>query len=214
MTGLLTRNIGWKLLSLAAAVVLWISVASEPELATLHSTPVQYKSVPNDLEISSNFVDNVALEMRGPSGRLRDLREMRTAVVLDFSSVHQPGERTFTIDESNVTLPRGIQLVRAIPAQLRFRFERRITRMVPVEVRLSAPREGYEVAGYHADPVKVTVVGPESSVERTRSVVTDPIDISGVISSAQFRANTYLTEPQVRFQAASQVVVNVTVKKK
>jgi len=214
VTGWLTNNIGWKLLSLAGAVVLWISVASEPELATLHSTPVQYKSLPNDLEISSNFVDNVALEMRGPSGRLRDLRETRTAVVLDFSSVHQPGERTFTIDESNVTLPRGIQLVRAIPAQLRFRFERRVARKVPVEVRFSAPREGYELADYHAEPTKLTVVGPESSVEKTKFVMTDPIDISSVISSAQFRVNTYLSEPQVRFQAASQISVHVTVKKK
>ena len=83
-----------------------------------------------------------------------------------------------------------------------------------LDPRFEEPREGYEVAGYHADPVNVTVVGPESSVERTRSVVTDPIDISGVISSAQFRANTYLAEPQVRFQAASQISVHVTVKKK
>ena len=214
MTGWLTKNVGWKLLSLAAAVVLWISVASEPELATIHLTPVQYKSVPGDLEISSNFIDNVALEMRGPSGRLRDLRETRIAVVLDFSSVQQPGERTFTIDDSNVTVPRGIQLVRAIPAQLRFRFERRATRKVPVQVRFSAPREGYEVASYRTDPLKLTVVGPESSVEKTRFVLTDPIDISGVISRAHFRVNTYLAEPQVRFQAASQIVVDVAVKKK
>ena len=31
MSGWLTNNIGWKLLSIAGAVVLWISVASEPE---------------------------------------------------------------------------------------------------------------------------------------------------------------------------------------
>jgi hypothetical protein len=41
-TAIFTRNVGWKLLSLGAAVVLWISVASEPELATLHSVPVEY----------------------------------------------------------------------------------------------------------------------------------------------------------------------------
>ena len=73
-TAIFTRNIGWKLLSLGTAVLLWISVASEPELATLHSVPVEYKGVPDDLEITSDFVENVFLEMRGPAGRLRDLR--------------------------------------------------------------------------------------------------------------------------------------------
>jgi YbbR domain-containing protein len=214
VTGIFTTNIGWKLLSLAAAVALWVSVASEPELATLRSVPVEYKGVPDDLEISSSFVEDVVLEMRGPSSRLRDLRDARPAVVLDFSLVHQPGERTFTIDSSNASLPRGIQLVRSIPEQLRFQFERRVTRLVPVDVRLSPPRSGYAVASVQVTPHTVSVTGPQSSVERMPAVTTDPLDISGVIASQQYRVNTYITEPRARFQSPSQVVVQVTVKKK
>jgi YbbR domain-containing protein len=212
--GIFTRNIGWKLLSLAAAVALWVSVASEPELATLRTVPVEYKGVPDNLEISSNFVEDVVLEMRGPSSRLRDLRDARPAVVLDFSSVHLPGERTFTIDSSNATLPRGIQLVRSIPEQLRFKFEHRDTLDVPVEVRLSPPHEGYAVASVQVTPPALTITGPETSIGRMRTVTTDPLDISGVIASQQYRVNTYLTEPRARFKSSSQVVVQVTVKKK
>jgi YbbR domain-containing protein len=153
--------------------------------------------------------------MRGPSGRLGDPRETRTtAVVLDFSSVQQPGERTFTLDASNVNMPRGIQLTRVIPAQLRFRFEPRIVRKVPVEVRFSVPHPGYVVAGYRVRPEELTVTGPQSSMEKTQSVVTDPIDISSVVSSKEFRVNTYVAEPRVRFQSSSQVAVDVAVKKK
>jgi YbbR domain-containing protein len=213
-TAIFTRNIGWKLVSLGAAVLLWMSVASEPELATLHSVPVEYKGVPDDLEITSDFVENVVLETRGPAGRLRDMREARSAVVLDFSSVQQPGQRTFTIEAGNVNLPRGIQLVRVIPAQLRFRFERRIVREVPVEARFTDPHEGYAVASYEVTPAKLTITGPESSVERTTSVVTDRINIGGVLSTSQFRVNCFLSEPQVRFQSPSQVTVRVVVKKK
>ena len=170
--------------------------------------------MPDELEISSDFVENVVLEMRGPAGRLRDLRDTRPAVVLDFSAVHQPGERTFNIDANDVNLPRGIELVRVIPAQLRFRFERRISQAVPVDVRFSAPHPGYAIASYQVNPPKLTIRGPETSIGRTRTVVTDPIDISGLLSSRSFRVNTYLAEPQVRFQSASQVIVNVVVKKK
>jgi YbbR domain-containing protein len=213
VTGFLTRNVGWKLLSLGAAVALWISVASEPELATTHSVSVEYKGVPDDLEISSSFVDSVSLEMRGPAGRLRDLGGARPAVVLDFSSVHQAGERTFTLDARNVNLPRGIQLVRVIPAQLRVAFERRLVRDVPVEVRLSAPHQGYQVASSEAIPPRLGIIGPQSAVNRTHSVVTDPVDISGVVGSEQYRVNTYLAEKLVRFQSASHVIVRVAVKK-
>jgi YbbR domain-containing protein len=214
VTGIFTQNIGWKLLSLGAAVALWVSVASEPELATLRSVPVEYKGVPDDLEINSDFVEDVVLEMRGPSSRLRDLRDARPAVVLDFSPVHRPGSQTFTIDSSNVSLPRGIQLVRSIPAQVQFRFEHRMTREVPVEVRFSPPHEGYIIASYTVTPPKLTITGPESSVAKTGSVRTDTVDISSVIGSHQFRVNTYLAEPRARFQSPSQVVVDVAVKKK
>jgi YbbR domain-containing protein len=213
MLGILTRNIGWKLLSLAMAVLIWILVATEPELSTLRTVPVEYKGRPDDLEISSDVRDNVTIETRGPAGRLRDNSDAG-AVVLDFSSVHEPGIRTFDIDARNVSLPRGIQLVRVIPAQLTFTFERRMTRDVPVQVRLSAPHAGYRVVSAVAIPPKLGVVGPASAVRRTEALETDPVDISGVVSTAQYRVNTYLPERLDSFQGPSHVTVQVVVKKK
>ena len=118
--GWLTQNLGWKAGSLVIATLLWISVSNEPELSTFQSVPVEYKQMPQNLEISSDVDETVRLELRGPSGRLHDLRDAKLAVVLDFSAVHQPGDRTFPIDERNVSLPRGIRLVRAIPGRLQF----------------------------------------------------------------------------------------------
>jgi len=212
--GMVTHNFGWKLLSLAGAIAIWISVASEPELATLQTVPVQYKGVPDDLEISSDVRENVTLETRGPAGRLRDIPDARAAVVLDFSSVQQPGTRTFDLDARNVSLPRGIQLVRVIPAQLTFTFERRMTRQVPVEVRLSSPHPGYAVARAEAIPPKLTVVGPASAIRRTQALETDPVDISSASGTAEYQVNTYLPERLVRFEGPSHVVVRVVVKKK
>jgi YbbR domain-containing protein len=212
--GILTHNIGWKLLSLATAVLIWISVASEPELATLQLVPVEYKGVPDDLEISSDVVENVTLETRGPAGRLRDTTAARAAVVLDFTTVHQVGELTFDLDARNVSLPPGIELVRVIPPQLKYTFEHRAQREVPVRVQVSAPHPGYVVVSDDATPPTLMVVGPASAIGKTESVITDPVDISGVVSSAQYRVNTYLPQKLARFQASSHVVVRVVVKKK
>ena len=68
---LLFQNFGWKLLSLAIAVVIWALVATEPELATFANVRLEYKNLPDGLEISSEPVSSVMLELKGPSGALR-----------------------------------------------------------------------------------------------------------------------------------------------
>ncbi len=129
----LTRNLVWKLFALAAAFAVWLNVSNEPDLATIVSVPVQYNHFPKDLEISSDIEETVDLEARGPSGLLSSLHDGRIAAIIDFADVTVPGERTFTITGKELKLPRGIVMVRTIPAQLRFTFERRATRFVQVE---------------------------------------------------------------------------------
>src|SRR5580698_9313596 len=111
MIGLVTGNAGWKLLSLAIAVVVWGVVANEPEISTFATVGVEYRNLPDNLEISSDPVSTVKLELRGPSG---ELREVSPEVILDMSDVRS-GERTFPIGDGSVKLVRGVQLVRAIP---------------------------------------------------------------------------------------------------
>src|SRR5437764_15315311 len=99
------ENFWWKLLSLAVAVVIWGLVASEPELSTFSTVRVEYKNLPDDLEISSEPVSTVLLEVRGPSGELHDVRP---SVVLDMSNA-RPGERTYTVGDGAVKLSQGLR---------------------------------------------------------------------------------------------------------
>jgi diadenylate cyclase len=213
---LVFQNFGWKLLSLLAAVILWALVASEPELSTYATVQVQYKNLPDDLELSSEPLTQVMLELRGPSGELRGFGEtgLRPAVVLEMSGV-LPGERTFAISSDNVKLSRGVRLVRAMPAEVRFTFEKRAVRRVPVTVRVNGDGSaGYVVASKSVDPPELTVVGPASHVARIQTAYTDPVDVSSVVASSEFRTNAYVTDPFVRFQSSPQVAVTVTMRKR
>ena len=176
MSKFFTHNIGWKLLSLAAAMLIWISVASEPELATFVSAHVEYKNLSPRVEINSDVVETVYLEVRGPSEALR-LPELprRSAVILDMAAF-EPGQHTFTIDSSDVRLPRDVQLVRAIPTQIRMNFEPATTRSVPVDVRFAdgLPAD-LQVVEATAEPSALAVTGPASRVARIVSVETDPL---------------------------------------
>jgi YbbR domain-containing protein len=202
-------------LSVATAVVLWWLVASEPELAGFATVRLEYKNLPDDLEISSEPVGSITLELQGPSGVLRGVGDggLQPAVVLDMSGV-QPGERTFAISNNNVQLSRGVRLVRAIPSEVHFAFERRMVRDVPVVVRTVGDENGYVVANKQADPATMRLIGPASRVDRIRSVFTDPVDVSSVVGSQEFRVNAFIEDPYVRFENSPQVTVIVTMRKK
>jgi YbbR domain-containing protein len=211
---LFTRNLGWKLFSLLAASLLWLTFARDPQLAMFVTAPVEYKGIPNDLEISSDVVDSVSLEIRGPSEKLKSFAPANSPVILDFSRVQRAGQQTFQVDEHDVALPAGVSLVRAIPSQLRFSFEHRIFREVPVQVRFSGqPQPGYHVADSEVRPPTQTIVGPDSRVQRIQYAVTDPIDISTVVGISEFHVNTFVGDPHVRFQASPRVSVKVRVEK-
>jgi YbbR domain-containing protein len=213
----ITENIGWKLLAVAIAVLLWILVASEPELSTFVTVPLAYKNLPQDLEISGEPVNSISLELRGPAGELRSLGEtggLRPAVVVDMTAV-QPGERTYPIGDGNVKLSRGVRLVRAIPSEARFEFERRRTRMVDVYPRFTGDgTNGYSVEHFTVEPNQLQVVGPASRVARISSVVTDRVDVSSVVGASEFRVNAFVEDPYVRFAGSPQVTVAVTMKRK
>jgi YbbR domain-containing protein len=208
-----TKNIGWKVLSLAAAVLLWISVASEPELATLVSAHVEYKNLAPGMEINSDVVETVYLEVRGPSEALR-LPELprQSAVILDMAGI-EPGQHTFAIDSGNVLLPRGVQLVRAMPAQIRMDFELGATRTVPVEVRFAdGLPDNLQVAEATAEPSALAITGPASRVARVASVRTDPLTLKPEPGTNTYRLQAYVNDARVRFQDSPQVTVKVTVK--
>jgi YbbR domain-containing protein len=214
MMGFLTENFGWKLLSIGAAFLVWMSVASEPELATIVSVPVEYRNYPSDLEISSDIVSDINVEARGPAGQLRSLHDSRVAAVVDFAGVNAPGERTFTLTASELDLPRGIDLIRTIPAQLRFRFERRINRMVPVEVPHSGTLPpGIVIASQDVEPQELRIGGPESRVLAVKKLISDPLDVSHLTGDTEEKLSVYAADAEVRFLNTPRVTVKVKVQR-
>jgi YbbR domain-containing protein len=206
----LVHNLAWKLLALALAVVIWILVSSEPEYSTFATARVVYSDLPDDLDISSDPVPLVTLELRGPSNELRNLEgPQRPAAVLNMSDA-VPGERTYTIEDGAVHLPRGIELLRSIPSEIRFRFEKRTTRLVPVKARFSGARAaGLDPGAVAIQPASLEITGPESHVSRVQNVVTDAVDLSTGASAVTQRVNAFVDDPFVRFVSSPQVTVSV-----
>ncbi|MGD0616205.1 MAG: CdaR family protein [Bryobacteraceae bacterium] len=214
MRRFLTRNLHWKLLSLLLAFALWITMGHVTETATSVAARVQYKNLADNLDISSGLPGEVSLELRGPSRRLDQENLASVIVVLDFAHVQGPGERTFNITSNNVSLPLGVAFSRAIPAQVRLRFDHVLSREVPVEPRYSgAPPAGYELLRAELDPAKLLVRGPESHVTAVVSLQTDPIDLDGIVGERGGLVHVWTGDPEVQPAAKSTVAYKVIVQK-
>jgi YbbR domain-containing protein len=208
-----THNVGWKLLSLIIAVVLWIAVAREPELATSLSVPVQLKNIPDDLDIGSNVPDRMHLEVRGPSGRLSRDNLADASLILDLSDAHV-GERTYTIRPSNFNLPSGVTFYRAVPSQITLRFDHLAMQNVKIFPRYSKPPQpGYRVRAYVLEPENIRIRGPEERIRRIDRVWTDPVDLSGVVSAAEFHTHINVGDAQVRLDAPTAITLKVTLER-
>ena len=211
----ITRNFLWKLGALAVSAVLWFVIVGQPELVTTRTVPILYKNLPPDLLIGQSAEDAVHVELRGPSGRLGGSELAEVAVMLDLASVASPGERTFTLSESDLHLPDGITFLRAVPSQLRVRFARKKSREVPVEARFGTPLpEGYQLVKSEIVPQTLKIGGPEGRVDAIMSAQTDAIDLAGVTNSEEVRVNTFVQDPQVWLESAPAVRVKLTIEKR
>ena len=119
-----TGNLGWKLLSVALAGLLWIAVEGEPELVTVQTVPVFYRNVDSSMALVSNPSPTVRVELRGPSNVLGPDNLSNVSVLLDLTGATQPGERVFPISRTNVSLPAGVNFVRSEPAELKLHLDR------------------------------------------------------------------------------------------
>lgn len=120
----LTHNLGWRLLSVLLAVLLWIAVEGEPELVTLQSVPVFYRNVESNLALVANPPAAIRVELRGASDVLTRDNLANVAVLLDLAGLSEPGEKAFPVTRANLTLPAGVRFVRSDPPELKLQLDR------------------------------------------------------------------------------------------
>ena len=208
----LRKEISWYALSLGISLALWAFVVGQPDMVTSQPAMIFLKNLPRQLEIGSDVPDRVHIELRGPAGKLTSTKVAETAVILDLASVRAPGERTFTIGPGSLNLPAGVSFLRAVPSQLRLRFDRLASKEVPVQVRTTG-KEGFEIVRQEIVPATLKISGPDQHVQQIDAAQTDPIDLSSVSDQGQFSVHAYVADPQVRFDTSPVVTVKVWVKR-
>ena len=134
------KNLVWKLVSLLLAILVWLAYTSTPDVVTTYTAPIVYRNLASGWMVTGNSPESVHLELRGAPGRLTAASLAEAVVLFDLGNVnttHQ--ERTFTIAESNLNLPPGVEFLRAVPSQLRLRLARMAAKEVLARLFVEIP---------------------------------------------------------------------------
>lgn len=216
LIALLRENWQWKLLSILAAVMLWLALVDSPELTATVDVPLEFAVFPAGLDFAGAIPSEVQLQLRGPKSSVVQTQRSAPAVILDLAQVKKPGEYTFRVEDGVSGIPPNVQLVATVPNQIRLVLEQHIQRQVPVRLRTGGLKDypEYRILRSEVTPSSVLISGPESRVEAVEAVYTDllefaKIDVRDAEPMVEARLQAFVEEPRVKIESNPAVNVKV-----
>jgi len=213
MTGWLKRavfdNFLLKAVSLFLAIGLWVAVASAPPVEIEMRVPIEFRNLPENLEIDSASFTEAQVRLRGPERVIHGLGAKDVKAEVDLTNM-QPGERTFDLSARNVHVSDEIEVEQIIPGQFHLSFDVRDQRTVEIHPRVAGNfAAGLRVAQVLADPSTVTVTGPRRRIKALEAASTDLVDASGTMTRGSFTTHAFVPDPLVQVVRPTPIRVTV-----
>jgi len=203
------RNLGLKALAVVLAVLLWITVAGEHVVERSFRVPLEFRNVPDALEIVGNTPDTVDVRLRGSSALLSRMQPGEIVAVLDLGGA-RAGSRLFHIRPDEVRAPFGVEVSQIVPGTLPLELEKSARRRVPIVPATDGdPAPGFVIGRVSADPGMVEIVGPESRVRQVAEATTEPVTIKDAKARVRDGVTVGVADTSVRL--AQPQIAQVTV---
>jgi len=205
------RQLGLKVLAIALASLLWLTVAGEHVVERSLRVPLEFRNIPEALEIVGNTPDTVDVRLRGSSAMLSRLQAGEIVAVLDLSSA-RTGSRLFHIRNDEVRAPFGVEVSQVVPATLALELEKSARRNVPVAPVIDGdPAPGFVVGKYSADPATVEIIGPDSHVRQVAEATTEPVSVKDAKARVRDTVTVGIVDGSVRLVKAQSANVTVEI---
>jgi YbbR domain-containing protein len=204
-------HIGLKAVSIALAMLLWLSVASEEVVERGLRVPLELQNLPATLEMVELTQETVDVRLRGPSGTLSRLVAGDVVAVIDLG-VATPGRRLFQLSPDRVRAPFDVQVTQISPSTVSIRLEASAAKIVPVAPAIEGdPAPGYVVGTITSEPATVEVVGAESVVRRVTEAVTESVPVKGATAAVRQSVTIGVPDPGVRLATPQSARVTVAI---
>lgn len=205
------RHLGLKVMALALATLLWLTVAGEHIVERSLRVPLEFRNIPAQLEIVGDPPASVDVRLRGSSSLLSRIQPGDVVVVLDLATA-RAGSRLFHLRSDEVRAPFGVEVAQVLPATLSLSLEKSASRVVPiVPATEGEPAPGFVVGRISSTPPTVQVVGPESRLRQIAQATTEPVAIAGARERVRDVVNVGVEDSSVRLKEAQNAEVFVEI---
>lgn len=189
MTRLWERDLFLKLLALVLGVILWFQVSGQsPELQKrISGVPVRVRGLSDHLAVVELEPETVTVYIRGSRSRLENLGREDFEAWVDLRRA-RAGRMAYAVE--SVLVPKGVALVDFEPSEVTATVEPvKEAQKLARGVAEGSPARGYHLGGMRLDPLRVTVRGPASKVDRVAEVrVNVPLEGRSRSFQDRFRA--------------------------
>ena len=110
-------NAGMKVLALAISSLLWVTYTAEPYAEVGFQVPLEFTTMPSQLEISGDVPTAVRVRVRGRSALLRRMVAADLNLRIDLKNATE-GTKTLRITPDMVGAPYGAAVVQVSPQQI------------------------------------------------------------------------------------------------
>jgi YbbR domain-containing protein len=110
-------NAGLKFLALAISFLLWATYTSEPYAEVGFQVPIEFTTMPSQLEISGDVPTAVRVRVRGRSALLRRMVAPDLSLRMDLKDGKE-GTSTLAITPDMVNAPFGASVVQVSPPEI------------------------------------------------------------------------------------------------
>jgi YbbR domain-containing protein len=181
----LYANLGYKLIAVAVAFLLWGVAHSSSSVERGFDVPMVLRGIPDDLVIVDQSSDEVNVRIQGTRAALRNVASVDLEYPVEVSGA-KPGVLTVEVDPTPVELPRGARIVSRSPSRVELTLARRAGKAVRVRADVAGePAPGLAVGDVAVDPPRVRITGAQSEVLRLNEVLTETIDVTGATADLE-----------------------------
>ena len=205
------RQLGLKLLAVVLASVLWLTVAGEHVVERSLRVPLEFRNIPEALEIVGDAPDSVDVRLRGSSAVLSRVQSGEIVAVLDLATA-RAGSRLFHLRADEVRAPFGVDVAQVVPSTLALELEKSARRRVPVVPAVEGdPAPGFVVGRVVADPASVEIIGPDSRVRQVAEATTEPVSVKDARARVRDGVTVGVVDASVRLTQAQTAQVTVEI---
>ena len=202
MRRLFFENIGLKIAAVLLSIVLWIFVTSRGQSEIAIDIPLEFKNIPQGLELVNYSAKEISLSVKGQERLIRSIKPSDIQAYIDLGKTKK-GESVYYITRDDIKLPRAIDVINISPSSVKVITEETATKTVRVRpVVVGEPERGYFVKSVEVAPQTLVIEGIRSEVEKINIIRTEPLDITGLNESVTQDVKLDLISLNIRSKTA------------